>query len=149
MKTIQRLSMVGLLLLLFFSPALAVTLDEYLADFDYQERKEMKINTKELLELLKTDKAQLIDVRFPEEYAAWRMGFARNIPLNELPSRLNELDRSKIIVTACPHYDRASMARLYLTTKGYTAKYLTDGLLGLAEQLRGDKAKDFIGALDK
>ena len=32
----------------------------------------------------------------------------------------------------------------YLRTKGFKAKYLTDGLIGLAENLRGDNAKDFL-----
>ncbi|MBU4177451.1 MAG: rhodanese-like domain-containing protein [Desulfurivibrionaceae bacterium] len=124
----------------------ADTFDEYLANFSYQERKDMKIGSKELVELLKKGEAQLIDIRFPEEFAAWRMGFAKNIPLNELPSRLGELDKNKLIVTACPHYDRSSMARLYLITKGYRARYLNDGLLGLAELLRGDTARDFVNA---
>ena len=136
----------GLFLLLCFSPAQAASLDDYLAGFTYQERKEMKIDSKELVELLKKGEAQLIDIRFPEEFAAWHMNFAKNIPLNELPARLGELDKSKLIVTACPHYDRSSMARLYLITKGYRARYLNDGLLGLAELLRGDKARDFITA---
>jgi rhodanese-related sulfurtransferase len=122
----------------------AEKLDDYLTSFTYQERKDMKIDSVELVELLKEGKAQLIDIRFPEEFAAWHMGFAKNIPLNELPSRLNELDKSKLIVTACPHYDRSSMARLYLVTKGYRARYLNDGLLGLAERLRGDTAREFM-----
>ena len=127
----------------------AQTLDDYLTGFTYQERKAMKIDSMELVELLKTGEAQLIDIRFPEEFAAWNMGFAKNIPLNELPSRLDELDKSKLIVTACPHYDRSSMARLYLTTKGYKARYLNDGLLGLAELLRGDNAREFIEDMSK
>lgn len=94
-------------------------------------------------------KAQLIDIRFPEEFAAWHMGFATNIPLNELPARLGELDKSKLIVTACPHYDRSSMARLYLLTKCYRARYLNVGLLGLADLLRGDRARDFTNAMSK
>ncbi|MDO9042947.1 MAG: rhodanese-like domain-containing protein [Desulfocapsaceae bacterium] len=122
----------------------AEKLDDYLTSFTYQERKDMKIDSVELVELLKEGKAQLIDIRFPEEFAAWHMGFAKNIPLNELPSRLSELDKNKLIVTACPHYDRSSMARLYLITKGYKARYLNDGLLGLAELLRGDTAREFI-----
>jgi rhodanese-related sulfurtransferase len=134
------------LFLALSSTSSADNLDEYLAGFTYQERKEMKIDSKELLEMLKKGEAQLIDIRFPEEFAAWRMGFATNIPLNELPARLNELDKNKLIVTACPHYDRSSMARLYLITKGYRARYLNDGLLGLAELLRGDKARDFINS---
>jgi rhodanese-related sulfurtransferase len=106
----------------------------------------MKISSKELVELLKKGEVQFIDIRFPEEFAAWRMGFAKNIPLNELPARLNELDKNKLIVTACPHLDRASLARHYLVTKGFKARYLNDGLLGLAELLRGDQARELIKA---
>jgi len=124
----------------------ADTFDNYLAKFDYAARKEMKINSKELVALLKKGEVQFIDIRFPEEFAAWRMGFAKNIPLAELPARLGELDQNKLVVTACPHNDRANIARIYLTMKGYRAKYLTDGLLGLAELLRGDKARDLIAA---
>lgn len=120
----------------------AETLDEYLTRFSYQERKEMKIDSKELVELLKKGEVQLIDIRFPEEFTAWRMGAAVNIPLNELPARLQELDKNKLIVTACPHNDRANLARIFLTTKGYKAKYLEDGLLGLADVLRGDTARE-------
>jgi rhodanese-related sulfurtransferase len=125
----------------------AEKLDDYLTSFTYQERKAMKIDSEELVELLKTGEAQLIDIRFPEEFASWNMSFAKNIPLNELPSRLNELDKNKLIVTACPHYDRSSMARLYLVTKGYKARYLNDGLLGLAKLLRGDEAREFTEAM--
>lgn len=55
-----------------------------------------------------------------------------------------ELDKTKLIVTACPHKDRAALVRMYLTIKGYRAKYLKDGLLGLVELLRGDRAQEFI-----
>jgi rhodanese-related sulfurtransferase len=143
----KNLSLLTALLALSFMLPLyshAEKLDDYLTSFTYQERKDMKIDSVELVELLKEGKAQLIDIRFPEEFAAWHMGFAKNIPLNELPSRLGELDKNKLIVTACPHYDRSSMARLYLITKGYKARYLNDGLLGLAELLRGDTAREFM-----
>jgi rhodanese-related sulfurtransferase len=89
-------------------------------------------------------KAQLIDIRFHEEYAAWQVGPSINIPLNELPKRLDEIDNSKIVVTACPHKDRSIIAMVYLRSKGIKAKYLTDGLIGLAENLRGDNAEEFI-----
>lgn len=127
----------------------SVTFESYLKRFDYQERKDMKIGIAEMLQLYKQGKAQIIDVRFPEEHQAYSFGFIKNIPLNELPDRLGELDKTKIIVMACPHYDRAEIARTYLTLKGYQSKYLTDGLLGLAEYLRGDKAKDFINGIKK
>jgi len=115
------------------------TLEQYLLDFDYAERRDMKIGSKELLKLLKEKKAVLVDIRFQEEYSAWRMGFGLHIPLNELPKRLKELDRTKLVVTACPHKDRSALAMAYLKTQGFDVKYLEDGLLGLAELLRGDK----------
>ncbi|HEX5635951.1 MAG TPA: rhodanese-like domain-containing protein, partial [Gammaproteobacteria bacterium] len=92
------------------------TLANYLVNFDYDTRVAMKAENKELIDLLVKGKAQLIDIRFREEYEAWHMGIAKNIPLNELPNRLDELDKTKIIVTACPHNDRAIIAMTFLKT---------------------------------
>ena len=119
-------------------------MNQYISNFSYQERKEMKISSKELLPLLKEKKVQFVDIRFKEEFDAWRMGFGTNIPINELPKRLNELDKNKLIVTACPHKDRATIAMVYLKANGFKAKYLEDGLVGLAETLRGDIAKELM-----
>ncbi|HFD81253.1 MAG TPA: rhodanese-like domain-containing protein [Gammaproteobacteria bacterium] len=121
---------------------------EYLEAFDYDERLAMKIGLTEMLDLYAEGRAQLIDIRFPEEHAAWQVGIGQHIPLNELPGRLDELDRDKTIVTMCPHYDRAEIARLYLTLKGYHSRYLTDGLLGIAQHLRGDTARDYMNRLE-
>ena len=121
-----------------------VSFEEYLLKFDYQERNEMKIKTPDMLALVEEGKAILVDIRFREEFEVWHMNFAKNIPLNELPKRLHELPKDKLIITACPHYDRSSMARMYLTLNGYNAKYLNDGLLKTAEFLRGDNAKEFL-----
>jgi rhodanese-related sulfurtransferase len=127
----------------------SVSFDDYLKSFDYKERKNMKIEIPEMLDLYKQGTVQIIDIRFSEEYQAYNFSFIKNIPLNELPERLGELDKSKIIVTICPHYDRAEIARTYLTLKGFRSKYLVDGAVGLAEYLRGDKARDFINAIKK
>ena len=118
--------------------------DSFLAKFDYETRADMKIDSKRLLTLLAEKKAELVDIRFQEETKTWKMGFGLYIPLNELPKRLAELPKDKIIVTACPHKDRSAIAMAYLRSKGYKAKYLTDGLIGLAENLRGDNAKEFL-----
>jgi rhodanese-related sulfurtransferase len=139
----------GIFLFLLCLPAYAndKQLEAYISSFDYEARIEMKMNSKELIRLLKEGNGQLVDIRFPEEYAAWRVGPSQNIPLNELPGRLREIDRNKVVVTACPHKDRAIIAMVYLRTQGIQAKYLTDGLIGLAENLRGDNASDFMYAL--
>lgn len=125
--------------------------ESFLGKFDYETRADMKIDSKKLLKLLAEKKAVLVDIRFPEETKAWKMGFGHFIPLNELPRRYAELPKDKLIVTACPHKDRSAIAMAFLRTKGYKARYLTDGLVGLAENLRGDSARDFLedaGLLD-
>ncbi len=122
-------------------------LDEYVRSFDLQERKNMKINSSEMTMLIENEQAILLDIRFKEEYESWQMPFAKHIPLNELPDRLIELPKDKLIITACPHNDRANIARIYLTTKGYNAKYLNDGLLKTADLLRGESAVEFIDNL--
>ena len=122
---------------------------QYLSEFDYFARKEMKIDSEALVKGIKEGEIQLIDIRFKEEFEAWRMGFAINIPLNELPARVKDLPKDKLIVTACPHMDRAILAMAYLRTQGIDSKYLTDGLVGLAEYLRGDQARDFINKKSK
>lgn len=118
--------------------------EEYLKGFDYQSRKDMKIQTKDMLVLVSNGQAQLIDIRFKEEYEAWSVAKSTNIPLNELPNRLDELDKNKLIITACPHNDRSNMARLFLTLNGFNARYLTDGLLSTMDFLRGDNARDYV-----
>lgn len=127
----------------------SVSFDEYLTAFDYQERKDMKIEIPEMLELYKKGMVQIIDIRFKEEFQVYNFSFMKSIPLNELPARLDELDKTKIIVTICPHYDRAEIARTYLTLKGFRSKYLVNGAVGLAEYLRGDKARDFSMIINK
>lgn len=126
-----------------------VSFDDYLKTFDYNERKNMKIEILEMINLYKQGMVQIIDIRFPEEYQAYSFSFIKNIPLNELPERLGELDKTKTIITICPHYDRAEIARTSLTLKGFRSKYLVEGAVGLAEYLRGDKARDFISSIKK
>lgn len=46
------------------------SIEEYLVGFDYQARKDMKIDSKELVEQYKEGKVQLVDIRFKEEFEA-------------------------------------------------------------------------------
>jgi hypothetical protein len=89
--------------------AVEVPFDHFLRAFDHEQRKDMKVSSRELLTLLKEGKAQLVDTRFRDEYVAWHMGFGSSIPLNDLPDRLIELSPDRIIVTACSHKDRAAL----------------------------------------
>jgi len=102
----------------------------------------MRVDVEKMIELLNEDKAILLDIRYPFETKVWSLGFAVQIPYNELPDRLNELPKNKAIVCACPEYYRSNMAKEYLRYKGFDAKTLDGGLLGIISRLKGGKAKD-------
>ncbi len=121
-----------------------MSLEEFVKNFSYETRKEMKASVEETAKLLMEGKAVLVDIRFKEEYEVWNVQPSVNIPLNELPQRWKEIDTSKVVITACPHKDRAIIAMTYLRDKGIPAKYLDGGLTGLVELLRGDKAREFF-----
>ncbi len=118
-----------------------ITLEEYIRNFDYQSIPAMKISSKELVELLPTNMTQVIDIRFKEEYEIWNTGLFKNIPMNELPERLDELDYEKLIITACPHNTRSIIAMHYLKTKGFNVKFLSDGMIAFNSLLLGGSAK--------
>jgi len=144
MKQILLVLLVACLLLPSLSFAGDNTLEQYVKNFTYESRVEMKVSSRQLIDMLEKDKAVLVDIRFKEEQQVWGVNFGFKIPLNELPDRLAELPKDKIIVTACPHLDRAAIAMTYLRSKGIPARYLTDGFRGLMENLRGDDAKYFV-----
>ncbi len=101
-----------------------------------------KIDIEKFIELYNEQKAVLVDTRYPFETKAWGVKFALEIPYNELPDRLDELPKDKLIVCACPGDYRSNMAKEYLRYKGFDAKTLDGGLLGLTQRLKGGKAKD-------
>ena len=100
----------------------------------------MKMEIEVFIELYNEKKCEFIDVRVPFETAVWKMNFGLFIPANELPDNLDKLSRDKLLV-ACPKITRSIMARMYLAEKGFEVKFLSDGLTGLTEYLKGGKAK--------
>ncbi len=101
-----------------------------------------KIDVESFIELYNEDKAILLDIRYPYEIDIWEVKFAKKIPYNELPDRLDEIPKDKLIVCACPGDYRSNMAKEYLRYKGFDARSLNEGLLGLMQRLKGGKAKD-------
>jgi rhodanese-related sulfurtransferase len=62
---------------------------------------------------------QFIDVRTPMEYKARRIKEFKNIPLNELSSRLDELNKEKEIVVICQSGMRSNQATKLLVKHGF------------------------------
>lgn len=82
-----------------------------------------------LLDLLRDDDVVVLDVRPPAEYAAGHLAGARSIPVDELETRLGELDRDREIVAYCrgPYCVFADEAVEILSARGYRARRYVHG----------------------
>ena len=65
-------------------------------------------------------KLVLLDVREPFEYAIARIENSVLIPLDQLQTRMNELDVQQEIIVICHHGIRSQQASNYLLYKGFT-----------------------------
>ena len=84
----------------------------------------LDISVDKVQELINTDKNLLIlDVRTPEEYNSGHIPGAKLIPLDELESRIGELNKEQTIVTVCLSGERSGMAARFLAQNGFTKVY--------------------------
>lgn len=78
----------------------------------------------EVMEILKANKAKILDVRNNDEIE--KTGIikgAKHIPLPELESRLNELDKNQSYVTFCAVGGRSKKAAAILSKNGFKNIY--------------------------
>ena len=81
--------------------------------------------------------AVLLDVREQEEYDEGHVDGAVLFPLDEMRSRLGELDKSKRYLVTCRVGKRAWLACCILRQNGFHAENLTGGFLGCTMDLDG------------
>jgi rhodanese-related sulfurtransferase len=70
----------------------------------------------------------LVDVREPVELRGGRVGGAVNIPLRELPARLQELDRKQPVAFLCRSGARSASAARLASKAGYDAVNVRGGV---------------------
>jgi len=88
-------------------------------DFNFFAMGEYGLSMTEALPLIGNDHFLFLDVRAQEEVDYLQFPFAKHIPLNEIPDRLDEIPRDKFIIPFCATAFRAAMCYLYLLSKGY------------------------------
>lgn len=82
-----------------------------------------------LRELVKNPATLVVDVRSPWEYETGHIPGARNIPLDELPVRMNEFrSAGKTVVLYCRSGSRSGMAVSILKQNGITDVYNGGGI---------------------
>jgi rhodanese-related sulfurtransferase/DNA-binding transcriptional ArsR family regulator len=89
------------------------------------------VDRQTLVSRLRSSEAILIDVRPREEYVAGHLPGALSIPLDELASRLQELQKGREVVAYCrgPYCMLSADAVRLLGRRGFRAKRLEDGVL--------------------
>ncbi|MCC6373139.1 MAG: rhodanese-like domain-containing protein [Bacteroidia bacterium] len=76
----------------------------------------VSINYKDVLK----NGGKIIDVRSHGEYMLGHINKSINIPFEELPYKLDELDRSKTMVLCCANGFRSASAKTLLEMHGFT-----------------------------
>ncbi len=90
-------------------------------------RSKNTLSTLQATQLLNKGKALILDVRSAEEFKAGHLRASRNIPLNELPTRLNDLDKSATLLVICQTDARAGRGAAQLRRAGFTDVYVLEG----------------------
>jgi adenylyltransferase/sulfurtransferase len=70
----------------------------------------------------------ILDVREPWEHEICAIPGARLIPMDELPARVRELDRTRAIVVHCHHGQRSAAVVQWLRRQGIPAVNLQGGI---------------------
>jgi rhodanese-related sulfurtransferase len=89
--------------------------------------------SREQLQQLLEDGAQLIDVRVAHEWEAGRIAGASHIELGDLSARAGEIDRDRPVVFYCQGDNRSDMAAAAFAADGYDAAALSGGIQAWVE----------------
>lgn len=85
------------------------------------------LSTLQATQLLNQGKTVVLDVRTPEEFAKGHLRAALNIPLQELDSRLGELDKGRAVLVMCASGVRSAKGAAQLRRAGFADVHSLDG----------------------
>ena len=78
----------------------------------------------------------LLDVRNIQEVLFSKINGSMHIPMNEIMSRINELDSNKEIIIQCKSGKRSARVCEYLMTQNFNnVKNLTGGIIAWADEI--------------
>lgn len=78
----------------------------------------------------------LLDVREPWEYNICRIEGSINIPMQDIPARLQELDDEQALVAICHHGMRSAQVAMFLERQGFKdVTNLSGGVAAWAAQV--------------
>ena len=98
-------------------------------------------------EFFKIENGFLLDVRSKEEAASISIKMevhpnieSKNIPINEIPDRIDEIPKEKFVAVFCPAGVRSAIVYAYLLSKGFSnVRILEGGYSALTDALKPGK----------
>ncbi len=89
-----------------------------------------EISPEEVQEKLENgEKLELIDVREDDEVEVGMIPQAKHIRMNDIPDKLDELDKDKETIFICRSGGRSANVCAYLHDKGFNVVNMTGGML--------------------
>lgn len=79
-------------------------------------------------ELGSNDEPFLLDVREPDEVSDWSIPEGYNIPLAQVPQRVDEIPKDRRVYTLCAAGTRATQAAQFLAQNGYQVSVVEGGM---------------------
>ena len=98
-----------------------------------------------LEKIFETENILFLDLRTNEEMKLLKFNLdlfkiqVLEIPVDELPERINELPQNKLITCFCSSGTRSAWAYIYLFSKGYNVKWIEGGNEELVKLLKPGK----------
>ncbi|MDR6121770.1 rhodanese-related sulfurtransferase [Bacillus sp. SLBN-46] len=87
------------------------------------------VSSEEAKKLIDNKKVVVLDVRTPEEYQEGHIPNSKLVPLQELESSLNELEKEKPYLVVCRSGNRSAQASEILTSNRFSKIYnMTGGM---------------------
>jgi rhodanese-related sulfurtransferase len=93
------------------------------------QRRGARLTQLQATQKINQGKTLVLDVRSAEEFASGHLANAKNIPLNELESRIKEIEKSKThtVIAVCAKGVRSSNAVAILNKAGFEQAFSLDG----------------------
>ncbi len=88
------------------------------------------VSAADVKQIMNETDVQVIDVRETYEWAMGHIPVATLIPLQTIPSNMDQLDKDKRIVIVCASGGRSTSASKYLAAQGYNVYNMVGGMMG-------------------
>ncbi|MGQ9503253.1 MAG: rhodanese-like domain-containing protein [Anaerolineae bacterium] len=109
-------------------------------DLSFWGTAQHKVTASQFFERQQSEGAVLLDVRSAAEVGQLALPFALHIPIDDLPSRWQEVPTDRLVATFCSSATRAVVAWVYLQLRGLDKVRILDARYSeLAEELTPGK----------